>query len=731
MNRLFKKIMAAMLASAMLFALCACAAKPAPTETTTAAAVETVSESNTEVTEAPAETGETGTAPVENELAGSPWVDSLLTGNLPEEAPEAKDDLFLHYNFDILMAHQGEMYSELLSHPSEVQDYVSSVLGAGALKASEGGTYTDAELAQLNILFEQAADPETLANDGISRIQPYLDMVNNAGTLEELNRVLVSEDFPFSPFLYLPVSAYDMSGVNNVFVYPEFIFVDNVEGANYYQDSDDPMVAQANMQMISSAIVSVLIDLGWVTESQEDANMKTQEILNFERNYGKDAGATNVYLKQEYGVFGAAVENLSLDELTALCPNYPVKETLEKFGKINSPFYSVLSKKWLETFNTMWTEENLDTIKLVITAKILHECESYLDIRVTNAVRAMSGLQPLDAQANAANVINQNKTFAQLLAKIYIADNYDDGDVARLTTLTYDLIGSFKKLIDKTTWLSDSSREKMLLKLDEMHMNILSPEGGYIDFSNLTLTPAQEGGSLVTNYLALKAYVEGKINERIGQPAQARMAWEHFTPSTVNCFYDQDNNSINILPGFLATGMYTRDMSEEELLGGIGWVIGHEISHGFDFAGSQYDAYGTGNSLFGEEDLKEYLARVDKVVAYYDTLEPLPGVYVIGNLVKVEAAADLIGLQLVLETAKGTDGLDYEKFFGRTANIYAQVLPSPDIVQMYVGGDGHPLNYLRTNVNVQMYDELYDTFGIQEGDGMYLPKEQRIHFWGE
>ena len=102
---------------------------------------------------------------------------------------------------------------------------------------------------------------------------------------------------------------------------------------------------------------------------------------------------------------------------------------------------------------------------------------------------------------------------------------------------------------------------------------------------------------------------------------------------------------------------------------------------------------------------------------YYDAIEPLPGIFVSGSTVKGEAAADLIGLQLVLDLAEGSDGPDMEALFGRLANIYCQVLPSADYIQLFIA-DIHPLNYLRTNVNAQMFDEFYETFGVQEEDGM-------------
>ena len=122
---------------------------------------------------------------------------------------------------------------------------------------------------------------------------------------------------------------------------------------------------------------------------------------------------------------------------------------------------------------------------------------------------------------------------------------------------------------------------------------------------------------------------------------------------------------------------------------------------------------------------------MEKIVAYYNTIEPYPDEYVDGSKVKVEAAADLIGLEVVLDLSKEKGITDYESFFEQTARIYSQILPTPEILLMLLGGDGHPLNYLRTNVNVQMFDELYETYDVQEGDGLYLPEESRIRFWEE
>lgn len=730
---MFKKLIALLLAAAMVPGLAACAGKPAETETNAVSVKEDVT---TDAGTAAGSDTETDTGPEpqqtpEDGLTGTPWITSSLTGNLPASAPDAKDDLFLHYNYDEIAAHQGEFYASATANAAAVTDYISAAIENGTLKAPENGKYTENEIKQLQIFYRQASDLAKLEEDGVKDLQPYLDRIMAVSSVEELNAVLVSDDFPFCPYLFLPVGAYDMSGENNVLVYPEFMLVDNLDGAGYYLDTDDEVVKAANKEIVAQSLVSVMETLKCIGISDEEKQAAAKQIYAFEKSYGKDAGSLTAYMTQPHGAFGKASENLSLDELAALCPNYPVKETVIKFGKGESPFYTVLEKKWLSSFNSVWTDENIDVIKLTTAAKILKECTPYLDPKVTDPAREMLGQPAMDAQTNAIEACNQNETFAQLIGKIYLSDNYTDQDVEKLTSLSNELADSFRDLIASTSWLDEASREKMTQKLDNMIFCLLAPEEGYLDFSGLSLTPTEEGGTLVSNYLKIKDYINGKINERIGKPAVAQFMWEYCTPSTVNCFYDQDSNTVNVTIGFAAGGMYDRSMTREELLSGIGWVIAHEISHGFDFAGSQFDAYGRGNSIYTEENLNDFLAITDRVVKYYDTFEPLPGVKINGNTVKVEACADLIGLQLVLHTAKKSGDVDYEALFKRAANIYCVVYPSADVIETLIGGDVHPQNIHRTNVNVQMFDEFYKTYGVKEGDGMYLKPEDRIIFFGE
>ena len=667
---------------------------------------------------------------IENASFGSPWVDSCLAENLPEKAPEAKDDLYLHFNRDLLEEHAGELYLEANANDSVIQDYVQSVILTSPGQGLADGAYSEAELAQLRIFYHQAEDLEALAAAGISRIQQYLDMVEKASTLEELNKVLVSEDFPFSPYIEFVVSAYDMYGKNNVFIYPQLLFVDNQGGAKYYQDTDDPQVQDTNLNMIYQTAAYVMQDLTWLGLDYDQIEAAVSSMVDLESSYGKYAGYGERYQGMPFGAVAESNTNMSLDELAQLCPNYPVKETVVKLGKDASEFFTVWEKDWLKSFNAVWTEDNLELLKLLTKAKIIHECEPYLDPSVYDPARAIMGQDAQTAQANTIDVCNRSFIFGQLFGKIYVADCFSESEIARLNDLTSSLASAFKKMIEDTEWVSSSSKEKLLQKLDEMRLNIMQPDGGYLDFSSLELVPSEEGGSLLDNYFRIKAWFNQQDNSLLGKDALAQYVWNSELPTDFGCFYENDTNSINITPGFVAGLGSIENMSDEKLMGTVGWMTAHEMGHAFDYFGAQFDARGRGELVLEEADVEAYLAMVDRLAAYFDSFEALPGVHFSGQNVKTEAAADITGMQVALKAAENIAGFDYDEFFGSAAEYMFMVLPSSEYVEFFLT-DEHPLHYIRVNASAQMTREFYDTYGVSEGDGMYLPEDQRSCFWGK
>ena len=250
-----------------------------------------------------------------------------------------------------------------------------------------------------------------------------------------------------------------------------------------------------------------------------------------------------------------------------------------------------------------------------------------------------------------------------------------------------------------------------------------------MDFSGLRLKTAAEGGTLLGNYLALRAYRNELENRMIGQPAVTDMYWRASAPSTVNCFYDPSTNSINILPAFISPANWWDGISEMQILGGVGTVISHELGHAFDYFGSQINAYGEPAAILHGDDLREFLKRVDRIVDHYNSIIVLPDTPLPGEKLRSENAADLVGLRAAVLLAASKEGADLPAFFRMYASLYIQTIDEFSYMMMFMT-DTHAPNYLRVNVNCRMMPEFAETFSVKEGDGMYVRPEERLVIWG-
>lgn len=661
----------------------------------------------------------------EGGLYGKPWVDTVDAGNLQDEVPEAVDDLLVHYTYDILKEHQdGSEYNGIIITPSsnELKNFMKAYIN--------DETNDSHEIRQLRIFYNQAADFDALEKAGLSELQPYLDMVDGAGSVEELNAVLTSGEFPFNPWVELLAGAVaqDREENNHLFIYPRFLFAGISEEENL-SNSDDMMIQTIRSSVLLQRMLPVTDVLVALGTPEEKTSSVVMDMLNLEKSYGKYLNPNDVKY-QEYGVYADTIHHYTFEELAQISPNFPLTDIIARFGKEKAVGFEMQFPEWITAFNELWTEDNLELLKQITKSKIVMECEYLLDpdiFKVSRAAMKTPDPSPWERAYKACDKLN---TFSQVLAKTYVEKCLGQETVDRLTGMSQGLLDTYKNLVESTTWLGEESQQKVLEKLDNMKLNILYPDGGYFNYDNLKLTPTEEGGTLISNYLKLKEYSNLCEIEILDQKARCITSWSVFEPTMPNAFYSEFDNSINIIPGALTSNIYSDDMTDSQILGSIGCCIGHEISHAFDFRGSQMDKYGRPGSIFTEEDVEGFLKICDDLAKYYDTIEYMPGQYIDGKRINAEAAADLSGMQVVLTYAKTLPEYNLEAFFEQNANTYVVVGPQ-GTASTYVAVDSHPLGYLRTNVNAQMFEDFYEIYGCKEGDGMYLAPENRICFWGK
>ena len=197
---------------------------------------------------------------------------------------------------------------------------------------------------------------------------------------------------------------------------------------------------------------------------------------------------------------------------------------------------------------------------------------------------------------------------------------------------------------------------------------------------------------------------------------------------TVNAYYNPLNNEIVFPAAILQYPFYDKNASKEKNLGGIGAVIGHELTHAFDNVGSQFDEDGQLNDWWTESDYKEFTERSKKVIDYYSNIEVENGKFVNGALTVGENISDLGGIACVIDIAKKIDGYNLKDLFENYAAIWREV-STTEIKDYLLNNDPHAPKKVRVNGVLSQFEEFYKTYGIKPGDKMYVKPEDRVGIW--
>jgi putative endopeptidase len=290
-----------------------------------------------------------------------------------------------------------------------------------------------------------------------------------------------------------------------------------------------------------------------------------------------------------------------------------------------------------------------------------------------------------------------------------------------ITGVCEETIDYYRDMLQKEDWLSEETKKMAIKKLDNMTIKAVYPEK-WVDYSGLSL----KGLSCAECFETIALY-NSKINgERTGKKVDKDL-WD-FDILEANAYYYPVDNSINIILGLLGGEFYHEGQSREELLGSVGVVIGHEISHAFDTNGAQYDEKGNLKNWWTDEDMKAFEERADKLASYYSNITAFNGIKVPGQNVKTEAIADLSGIKCMLGIAADEKNFDYKKFFEKYASSWKR-LNTYEYEYQNLTQDSHPLHYIRVNAALPQYEEFLKAYDIKKGDKMYLDPKDNVLVW--
>ncbi|HWC62698.1 MAG TPA: M13 family metallopeptidase, partial [Rhizomicrobium sp.] len=337
--------------------------------------------------------------------------------------------------------------------------------------------------------------------------------------------------------------------------------------------------------------------------------------------------------------------------------------------------------------------------------------------------------QQLDRKTRGIHLVD--RSMGEALGKLYVARYFPPESKAKAEQLVSNLLKAYEADIKTLTWMGPATREKALEKINEFTPKIGYP-GHWRDYSAFRV----ERNDLIGDVQRAALFEWNRDLARINQPVD-KTEWG-MTPPTINAYYNPAFNEIVFPAAILQAPFFDPKADDAVNYGGIGAVIGHEISHGFDDQGSKYDGKGVFRDWWTKEDRANFDAKTAALVKQYDAYEPLPGLHVIGKNTLGENIADNAGIAIALKAyhislggkpAPVIDGLSGDqRFYLSFGQIWRTKQREGSLRTQTLSNEHSPAEF-RVIGPTRNQDEWYQAFGVKQGDKYYLPPDQRVHLW--
>lgn len=431
---------------------------------------------------------------------------------------------------------------------------------------------------------------------------------------------------------------------------------------------------------------------------------------------------------------------MKVSELQKLTPSIDWNAYLTNIGLKKVDSIVVSQPKYMIALEAIFKENKVEDWKAYMRWTLLNRSSARLTTSLENANweffgKTLTGaIKQRPREDRALQVINGS--VGEALGKLYVEKKFPAEAKAKAEKMIKNIFLAYENRINNLPWMSPETRVSAVAKLHKSKIKIGYPDK-WKDYSALTLSSPEEGGTLFENSKNLARWNTKIDIDKLFKPVD-KTEWG-MSPQTVNAYYNPANNEIVFPAAILQPPFYNYQADEAVNYGGIGGVIGHEISHGFDDSGSRYNADGNLQDWWTAEDLKQFSALTGALAAQYSALQPLPGTFVdgkftlgenIGDLGGVNAAYD--GLQIYLKE-NGNPGLidgytPEQRFFISWSTIWRSKIRD-EAMKNQVKTDPHSPGNYRAYVPLQNIDAFYEAFNIQTNDGMYIATDKRVQIW--
>ena len=599
----------------------------------------------------------------------------------------------------------------------------------GILKELQENSYPAGTVEQkLSDLYKLAMDSARREKDGLAPVMPLIQRMEAAKTKEQLFAIQL-EMMPYgdAELFVAYIGADEKNATQNILNFMQGGLT--LGQKDYYVENDEATVKIR--EAYKKHIVRMFQLYGF---KKGVAEKKMKNILKVETALAK-ASKSRTEMRDPI----ANYNKMALKELDALCPHLQIERQMNAKG-IKSQYIQEVVVGQVEfmkaadkIFETMTPAEYRD----VMEWGQIDGYTGYLndEVRAANFDfygKVLSGRKedhPLWRRATS----QVQSVMGEALGRIYVKKYFPASSKERMKTLVENLRIALGERIAAQDWMDDSTKVNALLKLNTFYVKIGYPDR-WTDLSALKIDAKK---SYYENMKECSRFwIAWRIEHTAGKPVD-RDDW-HMNPQTVNAYYNPTTNEICFPAGILQVPFFDPTADDAFNYGAIGVVIGHEMTHGFDDQGRQYDKDGNMHDWWKDVDAKNFTERTDKYADFFSKIKVLPDLNANGRLTLGENLADHGGLQVAytafLNATKRNplpviDGLTpAQRFFVAYAGVWAGNITEAEI-RNRTKSDPHSLGRWRVNGALPHIDAWYEAFGVKAGDKMYLPKSERLPLW--
>ncbi|MBT8287167.1 MAG: M13 family metallopeptidase [Flavobacteriaceae bacterium] len=593
--------------------------------------------------------------------------------------------------------------------------------------AKELGTYADGtDQKKALLIFESELDTVARDEAGTKPLQPLLDAIAGINSVSDMQTVYATTLGVSAPFMGL-TSFPDLndSSINAAYVVPGGL---GLPDRDYYLDQDEK--SEERRQQYIDHITRML---QFIDYSEADASAAAEKILALETKLAEPR--LDKVQRRDVRNFN---NPRSIEQLSAMTSAIDWNKFMDELGvEKELDTIMVMQPKYMEALQGFLAETSIDDIKTLMVWNTLNDAAQYLSTDIEKAnwdfysktLRGTQAMRPSEERA----LGTVNGTVGEAIGKLYVEAKFPPEAKEKAEKMIANVISAFQNRIEVLDWMGEETKKKAIEKLDKFTVKIAYPDE-WEDYSELQV---EEGNSFAENMLAVADWQLKENLSEIGEPVD-KTEWG-MPPQTVNAYFNPLNNEIVFPAAILQPPFYNYMADEAVNYGGIGAVIGHEISHAFDDSGARFDSDGNVNNWWTTEDLTEFEKRGNLLAEQYSGIEVLDSVFINGKFTLGENIGDLggvlgayDGLQLYFKENGRPDDIDgftaEQRFFMSWATVW-RTLTREDALRTQIKTDPHSPGIYRAIQPLKNIDAFYEAFNIKEGDGMFLPPEQRVRIW--